>query len=64
MTGSGYGWISNRFGDYKNLKKSENDSDLGRIEFIMKGVKIHSVVYDDEYDFIVVASSDNKLSII
>ena len=29
----------------------------------MKGLKIHSIGYDEEYDLLFVSSSDNKLSL-
>lgn len=48
----------------KNKKAIDDLHGQGaKIEFIMKGVLIHSVGYDEEFDLLYVSTSDNKLTL-
>jgi hypothetical protein len=68
--GSAYGWSTN-FDIYNRDKQKKkkavysDDSQSGpnKIELIMKGVRVHAIGYDEEYDLLYVSSSDNKLSL-
>mmetsp|Transcript_12726 Transcript_12726/g.12577 ORF Transcript_12726/g.12577 Transcript_12726/m.12577 type:complete len:309 (-) Transcript_12726:1464-2390(-) len=66
--GSAYGWNAN-FEIYdkdRNSKKKSSDHEGGvanKVEFIMKGVRIHAVTYDEEFDLLVVSTSDNRLNL-
>ena len=65
QAGSAYGWHSN-FEIYNKEKKNtkkKDDAGGNKIEFIMKNVVIHSLGYDEEFDLMYVASSDNKLTL-
>ncbi len=66
--GSAYGWSTNfeiYNKDKSSKKKGQEDTNASatKLEFIMKGVRIHSVGYDEEYDLLFASSSDNRLTI-
>ncbi len=65
--GTVYGWSTN-FEIYSRdraKKKYQEETSVGgfKVELIMKAVKINAVCYDEEYDLLCVASSDNKITI-
>ena len=71
-SGSAYGWSSN-FDVYTKVKTAKkkggaafddaNSASATKLEFIMKGIRIHAVGYDEEFDLLFCSSSDSKLTI-
>ena len=59
--GSNYGWWSN-FDVYKNRSSMGDHFEPERIEFNVKYLTVHSVVYDEEYDICCYSTSDGKIT--
>jgi len=60
--GTVYGW-NTHFEFYQPVKgKSEEEQPIAtKLEVILKGIKIHAVGYDEEYDLFFLSAADNNL---
>lgn len=62
--GFGYGWRSN-FDIYKSGSGGKKDTELNnKIEFFYKNLRVHSAVFDEEYEVCAASTSDAQLNLM